>query len=181
MNTLSETILLTGGTGQVGMALLPRLLAAPDTRVMALVRARDAEHADLRRREMVESLRLGAAGERLIVGRCFHEAAGDDALTVGDLAEHIAALVGRRPLRFVDQGMYRKYIRPVLKPLLSLHPKGRAIIRGGNAYMPYFMGNPLFDTTELRAALGEAGRAPPILDYLSRVVGYAQARDFGRR
>ena len=369
-----ETILLTGATGQVGMSLLPRLLAAPETRVIALVRAKDPAHLEKRRREMVEGLGVGAvgavgarllamqgdvtrehlglsvadrerafgevtsvlhsaasvrfdmpedtaakenmdstanvlafsrtlaqrgrlhrhdhistayvAGERLgrvyerecdegqkfrnsyewskcqsekkvralqaegfpaaihrpsivvgdsrtgetrafnvmywplklyarglwgvfpgradtlvdavpvdwvastiaslrlvpeTLGRCFHVAAGDDAMTVEALAAHIAKLVGRRPLRFVDQGAYRKYIRPVLKPVLSLHPKGRAIMRGGNAYMPYFLGNPLFDTTELRGALGEGGRAPGILEYLSRVIAYAQDKDWGRK
>lgn len=366
-----DVILLTGATGQVGMALLPRLLSAPDTRVLALVRAKDPAHLEKRRREMVTSANLGEAGDRLMaiqgdvtrdglglstvdrtraleevtsvlhsaasvrfdmpedkatqenmrstenvlafsrtlaeggrlvrhdhistayvagerrgrvferecdegqkfrnsyewskcqsekkvralqaegfpaaihrpsivvgdsrtgetrafnvmywplklyargwwgvfpgradtlvdavpvdwvaetitslrrdaktLGKCFHVAAGDDALSVGQLAEHIARLVGRRPLRFVDQGAYRKYVRPILKPVLSLHPKGAAIMRGGSAYLPYFLGNPLFDTSELRAALGESGRAPPILDYLSRVIEYAQARDFGRK
>lgn len=47
------TLLLTGATGHVGGALLPRLLALPDQRVLALVRARDADHLAARRRTLL--------------------------------------------------------------------------------------------------------------------------------
>lgn len=46
---MADTILLTGATGQVGAALLPRLLADPGTRVLALIRARDEAHLRERR------------------------------------------------------------------------------------------------------------------------------------
>ena len=47
------TLLLTGATGHVGAALLPRLLADPGQRVLALVRARDADHLAQRRRTLL--------------------------------------------------------------------------------------------------------------------------------
>lgn len=47
------TLLLTGATGHVGAALLPRLLALPGQRVLALVRARDADHLAARRRTLL--------------------------------------------------------------------------------------------------------------------------------
>ncbi len=47
-----DTLLLTGATGQVGAALLPRLLKDPATKVIALVRARDDGHLASRRAEL---------------------------------------------------------------------------------------------------------------------------------
>lgn len=112
------------------------------------------------------------------LGRCFHLAAGDDAATVAELAAHIQSLTGGPALRYVNQDTYRTYVRPMLGPL-RLTKKGSAIHRGGNVFMPYFVANPLFDTTNVRAALGEAGRAPRFLDYIDTVVQWALARDFG--
>ncbi|MBI5493465.1 MAG: SDR family oxidoreductase [Deltaproteobacteria bacterium] len=113
------------------------------------------------------------------LGRTFHLAAGDDARTVRELAERIAALTGGPPVRYIDQARYRRFVRPLIWPFLSLTRRGRGILRGGEAYMPYFLGNPVFDTSSTRAALGDAGSPPPVLEYLERVVRFAVDRDFG--
>jgi long-chain acyl-CoA synthetase len=60
-----DVVLLTGGTGQVGAALIPRLLAQPGTRVLALVRARDDAHLGERRRELCSALPRVEDAERL--------------------------------------------------------------------------------------------------------------------
>lgn len=110
-------------------------------------------------------------------GRCFHLAAGDAAYSVADLAAHLAARLQRPPLRFVDQGRYRRYVRPVMALGLGLFPTGRAVLRGGAAYMPYFLANPIFDTTEAAAMLGPL-QPPDFLSYLDTILQYALERDF---
>lgn len=113
------------------------------------------------------------------LGRCFHVAAGDGARTVRDLFEPVREALDGPPLRYVDQRIWRGVVRPLMSPML-LTARGRAVRRGGDAYLPYFLGNPLFDTTALRDVLGAAAEAPPIGEYLGRVVAYARDQDFGR-
>jgi thioester reductase-like protein len=113
------------------------------------------------------------------LGRTFHVAAGDDARTVGEIAEHVQRITGGPPVRYIDQKLYKRFGRPLVVPFLALTRRGRGIIRGGEAYMPYFVGNPRFDTRQLQDALGAHAKAPPILEYLERVVRYAVDRDFG--
>ena len=62
---------------------------------------------------------------------------------------------------------------------LSLTPRGRRILRGGSAYLPYFRGNPLFDTTNLRRDLGRG--APSVFAYVEAIATYAREKDFGGR
>jgi thioester reductase-like protein len=62
-----DTVFLTGGTGQVGAALLPRLLCGPNQRVLALVRARDPGHLERRRQELGALLPDDDARSRLRV------------------------------------------------------------------------------------------------------------------
>lgn len=114
------------------------------------------------------------------LGCCFHLAAGDDARTVEELVAVVRKVTGGPPLRYVNQDRYRRFVRPLLYPLLALTARGRAIHRGGNAYMPYFVYNPVFDTARARAALGAQGGPPPVLDYLERIVRFAAAQDFGK-
>ncbi len=47
-------ILLTGGTGVIGSALIPRLLAAPDVQLSLMVRARTEPELDDRKRKLLE-------------------------------------------------------------------------------------------------------------------------------
>ncbi|MEW5851044.1 MAG: SDR family oxidoreductase [Myxococcota bacterium] len=113
------------------------------------------------------------------LGKTFHLAAGEDARPVSELAARIAQITGGPPVRYIDQRLYKRFGRPLVTPFLALTRRGRAILRGGEAYMPYFVGNPLFDTTHARAALGPAGGPPPILEYLERIVRFATEEDFG--
>lgn len=53
---MSETVLLTGATGLVGMEVLVRLLERTDAEVIALVRARDRQHAEQRMRTVLAQL-----------------------------------------------------------------------------------------------------------------------------
>ncbi len=113
------------------------------------------------------------------LGRTFHLAAGDDAPTVEVLAARLAEVLERPPLRTIDPDFYLKWVRPVLSRPLSLTKRGRRILRGGSAYLPYFRSNPVFDTANLQAALGHG--APPVLDYVDRIARYAKEKDFGGR
>ncbi len=113
------------------------------------------------------------------VGACFHLAAGDDAPRVDALADRFAELLERPRIRTVDPDFYLKWVRPVLARPLSLTKRGRHVLRGGSAYLPYFRGNPLFDTTNLRRHLGTG--APSVFDYVERIARYAKERDFGGR
>mgnify|MGYP001829030447 CR=1 FL=1 len=45
--------------------------------------------------------------------------------------------------------------------------------------MPYFVDNPIFDTTNAHSALGEDCRPPPVLDYFERILRFAVDQDFG--
>lgn len=111
------------------------------------------------------------------LGGTFHLAAGDDAATVEELEAELRRVVGGPKLRYVDQGTYVRWLRPLILGPLQLTKRGRAIARGGRAFLPYFVANPRFDTTELRAALGEG--APPVRAYLDNVLRYAVEQRFG--
>ncbi len=113
------------------------------------------------------------------LGGCFHLAAGDEAPRVDALAARFAAVLERPPLRTIDPDFYLKWVRPVLRRPLSLTKRGRRILRGGSAYLPYFRQNPLFDTTNLRRHLGRG--APSVFDYVDRIARYAKEKDFGGR
>lgn len=113
------------------------------------------------------------------LGKCFHLAAGDDAPRVDALAERLATALDRPPIRTIDPDFYLKWVRPAIRGPLSLTKRGRRILRGGGAYLPYFRANPLFDTTNLRSHLGRG--APPVFEYVDRIVTYAKEQDFGGR
>lgn len=118
------------------------------------------------------------------LGTCFHLAAGDDAPRVDALAARFAELLDRPPLRTIDPDFYLRWVRPVIRGPLSLTKRGRRILRGGSAYLPYFRGNPLFDTTNLRRHLGPllgTDRAPSVFAYVERIARYAKEKDFGGR
>ncbi|MDP2307492.1 MAG: SDR family oxidoreductase [Pseudomonadota bacterium] len=113
------------------------------------------------------------------IGSCFHLTAGDDAPRVDALGARFAELLDRPPLRTIDPDFYLRWVRPVIRRPLSLTKRGRRILRGGSAYLPYFRGNPLFDTTNLRLHLGRG--APSVFDYVERIARYAKEKDFGGR
>jgi len=111
------------------------------------------------------------------LGRCVHLAQGEAAPTVGALMARVQALTGGPPLRVVDQGRYRRFVRPLLWPFFQT-ARGRRLRRGGDAYLPYFLGNPLFDTLTRQELL--PGLPPPDpMTVLDAIVRYALERDFG--
>lgn len=113
------------------------------------------------------------------VGGCFHLAAGDEAPTIEAMMLQVQAMLNGPPLRAVEQGFYLRYIRPLLWPFF-LTRRGKIIRRGGEAFLPYFVANPLFDTTQARTYLGDL-RPPPIPQTLERIVRFALQEDFGGR
>lgn len=113
------------------------------------------------------------------VGGCFHLAAGDAAPTVEAIVERVRAVTGGPPLRYVDPDLYRTTLRPLLLGPLRLTERGRRIARGGKVFLPYFAGNPRFDTRATHAALGEG--PPAVMAWFDTVLRYALARDFGGR
>ncbi len=112
------------------------------------------------------------------VGRCFHVAVGDAAPTVKELVDRTREVLGGKPLRYVDQGRYVRFVRPAMKPLMNLTRRGRTIRRGGDAFLPYFSGNPIFDTSGCEELLPDLP-PPPVMDYLDRILRFAAEKDFG--
>lgn len=113
------------------------------------------------------------------LGKCFHLAAGEQAVSAEQLAQVAQEVIGGPPLRYIDQSFYQKFIRPFLLPL-HVGKRGQMIKRGGKAFMPYFEQNPVFDTTNAKAALGDL-QAPDVLEYFGRIIEFALKSDFGHR
>ena len=110
------------------------------------------------------------------LGKCFHLAVGDNAPTVSELEEVARKLTGGPPIRYIDQKLYKKYFRPLLLPLY-VTKRGQAIKRGGDAFMPYFEDNPIFDRSNAKEALGDL-KPPNVLEYISQTIQYALEADF---
>lgn len=115
-------------------------------------------------------------------GGTFHLAAGPEgSLTIGEIAELTRGFFGGRPPRYVDPDFFMRWLRP-LADLFIWGKKRRVIREGGRFFIPYFSGNPLFDTARTRAALeGTDVQVPAVRDYLSTLFQYARDTDFGRR
>ncbi len=113
------------------------------------------------------------------ISGCFHLAVGDAAPTIAQVMGRVQEITGGPPMRIVDQGRYRRYVRPLLWPFFKTR-RGAMIKRGGNAYLPYCLANPLFDTTGRDELL--PGLAPPDpLAVLDTAVRFALEKDFGGR
>jgi thioester reductase-like protein len=87
-------VLLTGGTGFLGQALLERLLAEPGTLVTCLVRARDDDEAAARLHETARRLGydLGAAAVRAVAGDLEQPRFGLPTHRYAELARDVAAV-----------------------------------------------------------------------------------------
>ena len=116
------------------------------------------------------------------IGGSFHVAAGcDGAITIGRAAEVVERFFPeRKGVRYVDPSWWMRTVHPALK--LVAFGGFRRFLRMSEAYAPYFVANPRFDTTQTEALLAEAGiAAPSVESYFERLLHYAVESDWGRR
>lgn len=116
------------------------------------------------------------------VGETFHLAAGPEgSMTIEQIADVTRSFFGGRPARYMDPDFFMTWVRPLAD--LAIWGKKRRVIReGGKFFVPYFSGNPLFDTEQARTALAPFGVEPPKLEeYLTTLFEYARETDFGRK
>jgi thioester reductase-like protein len=116
------------------------------------------------------------------VGKTFHLAAGPEgSMTIEEIAGVVRTFFGGRKAKYMDPQFFMTWVRPLAD--LAIWGKKRRVIReGGKFFIPYFSGNPLFDTSEARAALEPLGVEPPAVErYLTTIFEYARQTDFGRK
>lgn len=102
-------------------------------------------------------------------GRCYHLAAGPEgAVTVEYLASLTCHHFGAPPRRFIVPGRAARRLGRVVKPLLRTTVP--ALVRCAEDYLPYALGNPLFDTTNVRTA---ELRPPAFAAYFPLLLGDA--------
>jgi thioester reductase-like protein len=110
----------------------------------------------------------------------FHIVSGDDATTIGELAELSAQRFGQRMPRFVPAPVYRRAIHPLL--LRRGDARRRKALRRTAIYLPYFSMRLRFDDRRARALLDPLGiRATPITEHFDEIVDFAVAARWGRR
>lgn len=102
------------------------------------------------------------------IGATVHLAAGPDAPRALDLATALAAELGVRPARFVDQDRLRQRLGPTLMTLDRSQRLG-AWRRRCAAVLPYLQQNPRFDTAVAQALLPLSLRPPPVAEVLARI------------
>jgi thioester reductase-like protein len=114
-------------------------------------------------------------------GRTWHLAAGPRASTVGELIDHAAELLGRRPARALPPVVYRRLVHPLL--LRRASPAQRRWLERGEVFFPYFATRARFETSTTRAALSDAGieEVPPLGSYLHRLLEFAERARWGKR
>lgn len=120
-------------------------------------------------------LRLRKQEETL--GHCFHLAAGDDAIKIEDVVSRLNRYIDAPPVRYVDPDRWQRYVHPLAVPFLNLTRNGRKVRNVIEAFLPYFSGNPLFDTAERDRFLPDY-RPPSALDYFDKIMRYAVESDF---
>ena len=115
--------------------------------------------------------------EERTLGRCFHLAAGDDVIKIEDVVSRLNLYIDAPPVRYFDPDRWRRYVHPLVAPFLSLTPNGRKVRNVIEAFLPYFSGNPLFDTAERDRFLPDY-KPPSALDYFDKIMRYAVENDF---
>lgn len=115
------------------------------------------------------------------VGGAYHVAAGQDGCrTIEQLGALAQSYFGGPPPKYMDPKLFMTWIRPVIDAFLWGR-RGRTLKGGGQFFIPYFSGNPVFDTSRLNAELEGSGVvAPTVEEYLARLLDYAVKSDFGR-
>ncbi len=111
------------------------------------------------------------------LNRCFHLATGPvRGTTVREVARLAQAQLSGPEVKFMKPESFYRWWKPWMDlGLFLLGTRGRALRRGGEVMLPYFAGNPLFDTTEADSLLEEEGIHVPVLkDYFPALLAYAQ-------
>lgn len=116
------------------------------------------------------------------LGRTFHLAAGPDrSITIGDAMRLVEeAFPERRPIRVVDPAWWMRGPHPVLRSVSFGRLK--RFLGTLESYVPYFLGNPVFDNSATLTELDGTGIEPiSVEDYFGRLVSYCVETDWGRR
>ncbi|MEM7800722.1 MAG: SDR family oxidoreductase [Chloroflexota bacterium] len=111
------------------------------------------------------------------LGECFHLAAGRSAISIDEVADLLARFLDAKPIRYFNPELWRRYIHPLFVPFFSLSRKGRSIRTVIETFLPYFAGNPTFDTTNADLFLDDF-RPPSVLEYFESIMSYAVKQDF---
>ncbi len=112
------------------------------------------------------------------VGLCFHLASGQQASRLREITEFLTTYLNGKPIGFFSPKLWENVLSPCLSLFLRWSKRGRAIIRVAGTFMPYFTGNPQFDTSNVDRLTGK--RPEPFLDYFPRILDSAVAQKFGR-
>ncbi len=81
---------------------------------------------------------------------------------------------------YVSPDRAYRYLKPFLK--LVLRGERRRVLSVGEQYLPYLAHTALFDDSNTRAALAGSGiAAVPVTSYISRLIAYCKASDWGKR
>jgi hypothetical protein len=115
-------------------------------------------------------------------GATYHLAAGPEgSLSVGEIAELLRTYFSGPPARYIDAEFFMRWVRPVLD-LFLWGKRGRVLKQGGQFFVPYFSGNPIFDISQTEAALRPLGLVPPqVSDYMTTLLDFCVETDFGRQ
>jgi long-chain acyl-CoA synthetase len=113
-------------------------------------------------------------------GTVHHLTAGERGATLGELVELAASYFERPRPRMVSPSLYRR----VAHPLLVRRAKDgrRRALQRSEVYFPYFDARVRYDNARTQAALRPLGvEVPPIAGYFDRLMGFAQATEWGRK
>ncbi len=111
------------------------------------------------------------------LGKTFHLAAGDSAITIEDVVTRLNTVIDAPPVRYINPDTWRRWIHRPMIPFFSLTKGGRATRRVIESFLPYFTYNPQFDTAVADKYLGDL-QPPSALDYFETVLRYAVENDF---
>lgn len=111
------------------------------------------------------------------VGHCHALAVGDEAPTIHQVVTHIRRIARAPSLVYMKPSFYERRVRWLFWPYFQTRV-GRAVDRGGQYFLPYLEGMPLFDNSQARRSLGDL-QPPPVSEYFERIIRYAVEKDFG--
>lgn len=121
------------------------------------------------------------SGREDSLGGCYHLAAGPEkSVSVGTMAELASRYFKKPPPRVITPDRFWSEIQPEMAKRMKGAMK--QLVETGAQYMPYFAQNPLFDVTEQRRALAEAGlEVPDVHRYFTQLFDYCVKTGWGRR